>query len=33
MEGVRLFKWDEIGVTNVTDAKHVAARDLKQVLE
>ncbi len=32
MEGVRIFKYDEIGVTNITDAKHVAGEDLKQVL-
>ena len=29
MEGVRIFKYDEIGVTNITDAKHVAGEDLK----
>lgn len=29
MEGVRIFKYDEIGVQNMKDAKHVAAQDLK----
>jgi phenylalanyl-tRNA synthetase alpha chain len=32
MEGVRLFDFEEIGVNNVKDAKHIAAEDLKQTL-
>ena len=32
MEGVRIFKYTDIGVDNINDAKHVAATDLKQVL-
>jgi hypothetical protein len=29
MEGVRIFKYSDIGVNNINDAKHVAATDLK----
>lgn len=33
MEGVRIFKFEEIGVKSVEEAKHIASVDLKQVLE
>jgi len=32
MEGVRIFNFDQIGVTNVDDAKAKTAEDLKQTL-
>lgn len=33
MEGVRIFKFEDIGVNSVADAKHIASEDLKKVLE
>jgi len=33
MEGVRIFDWDAIDAKNVNQAKEIAQRDLKQVLE
>lgn len=33
MEGVRIFDFEQIGVTNIADAKKVAEHDLKQTLE
>ena len=33
MEGVRIFKFDDLGVKSVADAKHIASEDLKKVLE
>ena len=33
MEGARIFKFEELGVKSVEEAKHLASIDLKQVLE
>ena len=33
MEGVRIFKFEELGVKSVDEAKHIASEDLKNVLE